>query len=124
MVYSDVDPETGKPLFRWNLNAGRQPWGIATNGEVWNGRVAMISFVWIVLQELITGDGVITVWQQSKPLEDMIFPIANIALFVIGIIALTVKIATEPDDSLTVEFGLKQLAEVDDIVDGSAFKKK
>lgn len=27
---------------RWNFNEGRSPWGLKTNAEIWNGRVAQV----------------------------------------------------------------------------------
>eukprot|EP00591_Stephanopyxis_turris_P003674 CAMPEP_0195525328 /NCGR_PEP_ID=MMETSP0794_2-20130614/25738_1 /TAXON_ID=515487 /ORGANISM="Stephanopyxis turris, Strain CCMP 815" /LENGTH=150 /DNA_ID=CAMNT_0040655771 /DNA_START=90 /DNA_END=542 /DNA_ORIENTATION=+ len=44
---------------RWNFNEARGPWGMKNNAEIWNGRVAQMGFVVILLQELITGKGVI-----------------------------------------------------------------
>ncbi|KAJ8608510.1 hypothetical protein CTAYLR_005719 [Chrysophaeum taylorii] len=74
MVYDDFDPVTGRRKFRWNLNVGRGPWGFAVNAEVWNGRVAMIAFVWITLQELIQGEGVVTKFLTAKSFSDVIVP--------------------------------------------------
>ena len=44
---------------QWNFNEGRGPWGMKKNAEIWNGRVAQMAFVVVLLQELITGKGVI-----------------------------------------------------------------
>lgn len=44
---------------RWNFNEARGPWGMKKNAEIWNGRVAQMGFTVVLLQELITGKGVI-----------------------------------------------------------------
>eukprot|EP00614_Pseudopedinella_elastica_P014942 CAMPEP_0172583888 /NCGR_PEP_ID=MMETSP1068-20121228/3428_1 /TAXON_ID=35684 /ORGANISM="Pseudopedinella elastica, Strain CCMP716" /LENGTH=146 /DNA_ID=CAMNT_0013377847 /DNA_START=83 /DNA_END=523 /DNA_ORIENTATION=+ len=41
--------------FKWNINANRSPFGFAENAEVWNSRVAMMSFVYLFIQEAIFG---------------------------------------------------------------------
>ena len=41
--------------FAWNINENRPPWGFAENAEVWNGRVGMMSFVYLMIQEAIFG---------------------------------------------------------------------
>ena len=64
MAYNEFN-EDGMRKFRWNLNVGRKPWGFALNAEVWNGRVAMMGFVWVVLQECITGKGAVTAFKLS-----------------------------------------------------------
>jgi hypothetical protein len=30
---------------QWNFNEGQSPWGMKTNAETWNGRVAQVRFV-------------------------------------------------------------------------------
>lgn len=32
---------------RWNFNEGQSPWGLKTNAEIWNGRVAQVRVVYI-----------------------------------------------------------------------------
>lgn len=44
---------------RWNFNEARGPWGMKRNAEIWNGRVAQMGFVVVLLQELIFGKGVV-----------------------------------------------------------------
>ena len=44
---------------QWNFNNGRSPWGLKKNAEIWNGRVAQMAFVIVLLQEAITGKGVV-----------------------------------------------------------------
>ena len=44
---------------QWNFNEGRGPWGMKKNAEIWNGRVAQMAFVVVLLQEFATGKGVI-----------------------------------------------------------------
>lgn len=38
-------------------------WGFAPSAEVWNGRLAMIGFLSVILIELLTGQGVLHFWQ-------------------------------------------------------------
>merc|ERR1719263_1522668 len=33
------------------MNVGREPWGFSLNAEVWNGRIAMLAFFWVLFQE-------------------------------------------------------------------------
>jgi hypothetical protein len=63
-----VFPSSGRLISRttalserqWNFNdPPRGPFGMKKNAETWNGRVAMMGFTVILLQELITGKGVI-----------------------------------------------------------------
>ena len=44
---------------RWNFNEGRGPWGMKKNAEIWNGRLAQMGFTIVLLQEFVTGKGVI-----------------------------------------------------------------
>ncbi len=44
---------------QWNFNEGRGPFGLKKNAEIWNGRVAQMGFTIVLLQELVTGKGVI-----------------------------------------------------------------
>ena len=53
-AYNDFD-ERGMRKFRWNMNVGREPWGFSLNAEVWNGRIAMLAFFWVLIQEAIVG---------------------------------------------------------------------
>jgi hypothetical protein len=32
---------------RWNFNEGQSPWGLKTNAEIWNGRVAQVRVICI-----------------------------------------------------------------------------
>ena len=50
---------------RWNFNEARGPFGLKKNAEIWNGRVAQMAFTVVLLQELITGKGVIASWQDG-----------------------------------------------------------
>ena len=47
---------------------GARPKGFAENGEVWNGRVAMMSFVFLMVQEAIFGP----VMAQDKPFGSLV----------------------------------------------------
>jgi len=64
---------------RWNFNEGRAPWGMKKNAEIWNGRVAQMAFTLTLLQELITGKGVIQGLQEGDP--------ANLAVLGAGVAA-------------------------------------
>jgi len=45
---------------QWNFNEPpRGPFGMKKNAEIWNGRVAQMGFVIVLIQELITGKGVV-----------------------------------------------------------------
>ncbi|WP_309494645.1 chlorophyll a/b-binding protein [Phormidium yuhuli] len=44
-----------------NSSAGGN-FGFTPNAEVWNGRLAMLGFVAVVLTELITHQGILTFW--------------------------------------------------------------
>ena len=44
---------------QWNFNDGRGPFGMKKNAEIWNGRVGQMGFTLVLLQELVTGKGVI-----------------------------------------------------------------
>mmetsp|Transcript_24625 Transcript_24625/g.79599 ORF Transcript_24625/g.79599 Transcript_24625/m.79599 type:complete len:164 (-) Transcript_24625:76-567(-) len=115
-IYREYDQETGMRKFGWNLNYSREPWGIAINAEVWNSRVAMVAFVWVVLQELIQGEGVITKFQKAQSIDEVYVPIAFAAVFFLGILAIAVRVALEPDDTISYEAGMEQISQVDDIV--------
>jgi len=43
---------------RWNFNEARGPFGLKNNAEIWNGRLAQMAFITVLLQELITGKGI------------------------------------------------------------------
>jgi len=80
---------------RWNFNDGQGPWGLKTNAEIWNGRVAQVAFVVIFLQELIQGKGVI----QGISDGDF-FNYFVLGLTALGTVGLTVWLAIKGDDSL------------------------
>mmetsp|Transcript_23627 Transcript_23627/g.33888 ORF Transcript_23627/g.33888 Transcript_23627/m.33888 type:complete len:186 (-) Transcript_23627:87-644(-) len=79
---------------QWNFNSdGRNPWGVKRNAEVWNGRVAQMAFTVIVLQELITGKGVVAGLQEGN--------VVNIAIagsFIASMIGLTVFLAIKANN--------------------------
>uniref|UniRef100_A0A7S2PHX2 Uncharacterized protein n=1 Tax=Leptocylindrus danicus TaxID=163516 RepID=A0A7S2PHX2_9STRA len=51
---------------QWNFNeTGRSPWGLKKNAEIWNGRLAQMAFTIVLLQELITGKGVVKGFQDG-----------------------------------------------------------
>ena len=44
------------------------------NAEVWNGRIAMLAFFWVLIQEAIVGKGCITVIQEAEHWWQLIVP--------------------------------------------------
>jgi len=81
---------------KWNFNEGQSPWGMKKNAETWNGRVAQLAFIWVFLQELVTGKGVF------KGLEEGdFFFIANAGLFGVMVVGLTGFLAFKGDDDYT-----------------------
>jgi hypothetical protein len=50
---------------QWNFNNGRSPFGLKKNAEIWNGRVAQMAFIIVLLQELVTGKGVIAAYNDG-----------------------------------------------------------
>uniref|UniRef100_A0A7S0UNQ6 Uncharacterized protein n=1 Tax=Pseudo-nitzschia delicatissima TaxID=44447 RepID=A0A7S0UNQ6_9STRA len=81
---------------QWNFNEGQSPWGMKINAETWNGRVAQIAFVWIFLQELVTGKGVLQGIDEGNW-----FFLLNEGLFAVGVVGLTVWLAIKGDDDYT-----------------------
>ena len=58
---------TSTTLYRqWNFNNDSGPFGLKNNAEIWNGRVAQMAIVVIIIQELITGKGVVTGLQEGN----------------------------------------------------------
>ena len=89
---SPVMPSTTTTLLemgrQWNFNDGRGPFGLKKNAEIWNGRVAQMCFVVVLLQELITGKGVIEGIQDGN-----VFNLAMAGLTAASIFGLTVFLA-------------------------------
>jgi len=53
-------PPSSTRLYRqWNFNNDSSPWGMKNNAEIWNGRVAQMAIIVIIIQESVTGKGVI-----------------------------------------------------------------
>ena len=79
---------------QWNFNEGRSPFGLKKNAEIWNGRVAQMGFTVVLIQELITGQGVIQGLQEGN-----VFNLAMVGLTgasVLGIsVYLTIKGKTD-----------------------------
>merc|ERR1712157_78597 len=80
---------------QWNFNEGRGPWGFKKNAEIWNGRVAQMGFLIVLLQELITGKGVIAGIQDGDVLSYVLLGVT-----VLSVLGLTVwlSIATGDDE--------------------------
>jgi hypothetical protein len=79
---------------QWNFNNGRSPFGLKKNAEIWNGRVAQMAFVIVLLQELVTGKGVI----QSIQDDDAI-GLAGLGFFVVSVVGLTAFLISKGDES-------------------------
>ncbi|MEL6461376.1 MAG: chlorophyll a/b-binding protein [Cyanobacteria bacterium J06621_15] len=56
----DTTNVNGAVLTSENRNAWR--WGFTPQAEIWNGRLAMIGFLAVVLIEVFTGEGVLHFW--------------------------------------------------------------
>mmetsp|Transcript_17143 Transcript_17143/g.27799 ORF Transcript_17143/g.27799 Transcript_17143/m.27799 type:complete len:146 (+) Transcript_17143:90-527(+) len=83
---------------KWNFNEGQAPWGLKKNAETWNGRVAQVAFVWVFLQELITGKGIFKGLEEGDA-----FFIANAAAFGLTVVGLTAWLAIQGTDDYTKE---------------------
>lgn len=80
------------PLRQWNLNRQGSPFGFDLNAEVWNGRVAMISFMWVLIQELISGKGIL-----PSIVDEDGAAVAALGLFIVGIMSIGARFAVEPE---------------------------
>jgi len=63
------------------------------NAEIWNGRVAQMAFVFVFLQELIQGKGVVQGLQEGDPINT-----AGVAAFLVCAGGLTAFLAFKGDD--------------------------
>ncbi|KAL7475803.1 hypothetical protein ACHAW6_001705 [Cyclotella cf. meneghiniana] len=79
---------------KWNFNQGRGPFGLKKNAEIWNGRVAQMAFVIVLLQELITGKGVIASIQDGDAVG-----LAGLGFFAVSIVGLTAFLVSKGDES-------------------------
>jgi len=89
-------PKSTTVLFerQWNFNQGRGPWGLKKNAEIWNGRVAQVAFVVVLLQELITGKGVIASITDGDAVGYAFLGLAGV-----GTLGLTIWLAIKGDES-------------------------
>lgn len=93
-LYSvDFDDE-GKRIFRWTYEQGyKTPFGWNYTAEIWNSRLAMIGFVYVLIMELVEGKGVITQMQTATSWEELLLPvILPAAVYFAGVLAVTFKI--------------------------------
>jgi hypothetical protein len=82
---------------RWNFNEGRGPWGLKKNAEIWNGRMAQMGFTILLLQELITGKGVIAALNDGDILSYVLLGVGGVTL-----LGLTAFLALKgKDDSIS-----------------------
>mmetsp|Transcript_11872 Transcript_11872/g.21940 ORF Transcript_11872/g.21940 Transcript_11872/m.21940 type:complete len:148 (-) Transcript_11872:256-699(-) len=79
---------------QWNFNKGRAPWGLKNNAEIWNGRLAQMAFVVVLLQEAITGKGCIASVQDGDAVG-----YAFVALAGVSTLGLTAWLAIRGDES-------------------------
>ena len=79
---------------QWNFNGGRSLWGLKKNAEIWNGRVAQMAFVFVLLQEAISGKGVIQSLQDGDLLAYV-----GVGVAVVSTIGLTAWLAIKGDES-------------------------
>ena len=79
---------------QWNFNNGRSPFGLKKNAEIWNGRVAQMAFVIVLLQEVITGKGVVQSVQEGE-----VVGLLGVGLFGVSVAALTVFLISKGDES-------------------------
>ena len=95
------------PLSTWSTSGGTSsrdlkppkavPFHVrpATN---WNGRVAMMGFVWVCVQEIVQGKGCITRIQEAQGFGDLVAPIAIGGVFFALVLALVTVIASSNED--------------------------
>jgi len=95
-IVDDSSTTTQLAERQWNFNEGQSPWGMKTNAEKWNGRVAQIAFVWVFLQELVTGKGIFQGLDEGNW-----FFLLNAGLFGVGVVGLTGWLAIQGDDDYT-----------------------
>ncbi|KAG7366621.1 chlorophyll A-B binding protein [Nitzschia inconspicua] len=81
---------------KWNFNEGQAPWGLKANAEIWNGRVAQMAFVWVFLQELVTGKGIFKGLDEGDA-----FFVANAVAFAVSVVGLTGWLALKGTDDYT-----------------------
>lgn len=80
---------------QWNFNeVGKSPWGLKNNAEIWNGRVAQMGFTIVLLQELITGKGVIQGIQDGDFINYAFLGLAGVS-----VIGLTIFLAIKGSDT-------------------------
>jgi len=79
---------------RWNFNEGRGPFGFKKNAEIWNGRLAQMGFTILLLQELITGKGVIAGLQDGD-----VFNYVLLGLGGVTVLGLTAFLAAKGKDN-------------------------
>ena len=72
---------------------GRSPWGLKRNAEVWNGRLAQMAFTTVLLQELITGKGVVKGIQDGDLLN-----LGFVGFAVVSAVGLTIWLAIQGTD--------------------------
>ena len=64
------------------------------NAEIWNGRAAQMGFTFVLLQELITGKGVVQGLQEGN-----LFNMVCLGIGVFGVVGLTAFLAVKGKES-------------------------
>ena len=91
------------------MNVGREPWGFSLNAEVWNGRIAMLAFFWVLIQEAIVGKGSITVFQEAEHWWQLIVPSIIGGTFFVMVAFVTNTIASQDGDDFSTDEILTEL---------------
>merc|ERR1719247_1696004 len=91
------------------MNVGREPWGFSLNAEVWNGRIAMLAFFWVLIQEAIVGKGSITVFQEAEHWWQLIVPSIIGGTFFVMVAFVTNTIASQDGDDFSTDEILAEL---------------
>mmetsp|Transcript_1684 Transcript_1684/g.2503 ORF Transcript_1684/g.2503 Transcript_1684/m.2503 type:complete len:135 (-) Transcript_1684:323-727(-) len=93
-IASPITTSTSLDMGRqWNFNEGRGPFGLKQNAEIWNGRFAQMCFTVVLLQELISGKGVVKGIQEGDP-----FNLAMVGLTGLSLLGLTAFLAIKGKD--------------------------
>jgi hypothetical protein len=105
-VATAMKPPGAQEDFMWNTNENRPPFGFATNAEVWNGRVSMVSFVYLFIQEAIFGP-ILKPHEGLGGIANTVFTL----VFVLGLGAVTAAIWTNQENDQFADVNLDNVEE-------------